>query len=206
MKTPLLLVGSAGLLAVAVALVVWLVISPEERPADAVKPLPPPSGFRAEMLADASSEGARVFIRTCTQCHDLPNPKMRASEEWPPIVHRMVSRLIRRKALSMSRHPIYLPTAEADAQIVVYLKENGLKAAALGDDTSTAATLFKARCGQCHLPPDPAQHTADAWPAIVDQMRKNIEVFKRTPITDGERAEIIAFLSARAGNSKAGVR
>ncbi len=208
MKRHLLLVVSAGLLTVAVGLVVSLVVSPEERPADTVKPLPPPSGFRAEMLADSSSEGARAFIRICTQCHDLPNPKMHTSKEWPQIVHRMITRLIRRKALSMSPTPLYLPSTTADAQIVTYLKENGSKAmtATMQGDSTAVAVLFKSRCGQCHLPPDPAQHSADAWPAIVDRMRKNIATDKRTPITDAERMEIVAFLSAWAGKTEAGTR
>lgn len=40
-------------------------------------------------LLSPESQGAILFKETCSQCHALPNPKLRTSSEWPKVVERM---------------------------------------------------------------------------------------------------------------------
>lgn len=35
------------------------------------------------------SEGARLFLQTCSQCHALPDPKLHTPQEWDQVVERM---------------------------------------------------------------------------------------------------------------------
>ena len=39
------------------------------------------------------SGGRALFRRTCSQCHQLPNPESHTAEQWPRIVKRMVDHL-----------------------------------------------------------------------------------------------------------------
>jgi hypothetical protein len=48
--------------------------------------------------------------------------------------------------------------------------------------------------------PDPALHTPDQWPSIVERMRKNMEAMGKRVITDRERDEIAGFLTKTAGS------
>jgi cytochrome c5 len=197
MRKHLFLVFSAVLLVVAASLVASMVFSPEERPDPTQAPLPPPKGFRAEMLADTTSPGAVIFIKTCPQCHDLPNPRMHAAEEWPPVVFRMVDRLIRRKTFSMAHKPLFLPGDAEYPLLIAYLQKNGLRKASAQwvTDRSPDAVLFNARCTQCHSLPDPTLHTAAEWPGVIDRMRRHVSEFKRMPISDAEKERLVSFLS-----------
>ena len=47
------------------------------------------------------------------------------------------------------------------------------KATARGLDTP-AGRAFSATCSQCHALPDPVQHTAADWPAVVLRMQRNM--------------------------------
>ena len=199
----LFLVYAALLLGGAGVLVIWMILSPDAPPDPATKPLPLPSGFRAELLSDRSSDGAVVFIKTCGQCHDLPNPKLHSTRDWPSVVSKMARHLIVRKAFY--KKPLFIPNDAEYQRLVAYLAENGIRPMpAHWRDLSPAATLFKARCAQCHALPDPAQHTMAEWPGVVTRMRQNIqrlqdiEKSRRIPISNDEAFQIIAFLSKLA--------
>lgn len=36
-----------------------------------------------------NSEGSRLFLQTCSQCHALPDPKLHTPQEWEQVVERM---------------------------------------------------------------------------------------------------------------------
>ena len=44
-------------------------------------------------LPEPRSEGARLAVTYCVQCHYLPNPAMHNAARWKPIVERMVWRM-----------------------------------------------------------------------------------------------------------------
>lgn len=44
-------------------------------------------GAREEALPEA--EGREAFVRICSRCHGLPDPRQREADEWPAVVERM---------------------------------------------------------------------------------------------------------------------
>jgi len=45
----------------------------------------PPADFEPRQLPNAKSRGARLLVRYCVQCHNLPNPAMHNAAKWPGI-------------------------------------------------------------------------------------------------------------------------
>src|SRR2546429_8817513 len=52
-----------------------------------------PPTYEARQLPERGSRGARLSMRYCVQCHNLPNPAMHNAAKWPGIVERMVLRM-----------------------------------------------------------------------------------------------------------------
>src|SRR5206468_2014697 len=52
-----------------------------------------PPTFEERQLPQPRSRGARLTLRYCVQCHNLPNPAMHHAQKWPGIVERMVLRM-----------------------------------------------------------------------------------------------------------------
>ena len=52
-----------------------------------------PPAFAPAELPDPGSEGARLTLRYCVQCHNLANPAMHHAAKWPAVVDRMVVRM-----------------------------------------------------------------------------------------------------------------
>lgn len=151
-----------------------------------------PAGFRAEQLADQSSAGAKLFIKTCSQCHELPSPKIHTPQEWPPVIDRMLQRLRAREELSM-------PTREEAEHIAGYLIFHGKNPSApLLTDPSPAAVLYRERCGQCHLLPHPLQQTREEWVEVVDRMQDQMRRQQKNPLTDSEKRSILEYLQQKA--------
>jgi cytochrome c5 len=155
-----------------------------------------PPGVTPENLPDPKSQGAKLLVRYCHQCHNLPSPSMHSAEEWPDIATRM---FYRTKMMS-GRMGIESPTQEEQVTIVNYLKSYALKPATseLPAAESPAAILFKQTCTQCHPLPDPKSHTAAEWPAIVERMKSNMEFWHKRVITDEEKSQILTYLEANA--------
>ena len=63
---------------------------------------------------DADSLGAKEYMRTCMQCHNLPNPKLHKKTEWPAVVKRM-----QRHMKSMGK---VSPSKDEERLIIQYLK------------------------------------------------------------------------------------
>jgi hypothetical protein len=63
---------------------------------------------------------------------------------------------------------------------------------------SPDAVLFKHRCHDCHVPPSPHDHTADAWPAIVQRMQSHRVTNGLTPLSGEELRRIRAYLQRNA--------
>lgn len=69
-------------------------------------------GAREETLP--GGEGRDPFVRICSRCHALPDPRQRAAEEWPAVVERMRGHMDRMEVEDVS-------DAEAD-RVVRYLQ------------------------------------------------------------------------------------
>ncbi len=158
-----------------------------------------PTGFRAEQLADQSSAGATLFIKTCSQCHELPSPKMHTPQEWPPVVDRMLQRLRTREELNPGTEVLLMPSKEEAEHIADYLTFHGdNKNTFLLTDATPAAVLYRERCSQCHLLPHPVQQTPDEWVSVVDRMQDHMRRAQKNPLTDQEKRTILEFLKRKA--------
>ena len=52
-----------------------------------------PPAVQPAHLPEPRSEGARLTVRYCVQCHHLPNPAMHTAARWKSVVERMVWRM-----------------------------------------------------------------------------------------------------------------
>src|ERR1700704_1615743 len=90
-----------------------------------------PPTFAPELLPEPRSEGARLTLRYCVQCHNLANPAMHHAEKWPGIVERMVLRMEGRGNLgalmSEMMAGVKAPSEEETVLLVAYLKRHAQK-------------------------------------------------------------------------------
>lgn len=171
-----------------------------------------PPGFEPKQLPEPKSEGARLTLRYCVQCHYLANPAMHDAERWAAVVRRMVPRMEGKgnlgKVMSELMEGVEAPGAAETAAIVAYLQKHGQRAldpAKVPEVNAPAAEPFRLACGQCHVLPDPRRHSAKEWPAVVARMQKHMEWTNRVvgskPVPGEPQLrveEINAFLARHA--------
>ncbi len=171
-----------------------------------------PPGFKAAMLPESGSRGARLTLRYCVQCHNLANPAMHEPRKWQPTVARMVLRMQGKgnlgKLMAEMMAGVEAPAHEETRLIVAYLRRHAQKPLdpdRLPEVATPAGESFRIACSQCHALPDPRRYTAKQWPAVVARMQKNMEWMNRvigTKPTPGEPQlrieDINAFLSRHA--------
>jgi hypothetical protein len=145
-----------------------------------------PPTFEAERLPEPGSAGARLTLRYCVQCHNLPNPAMHHAAKWPPVVERMVQRMEGRgnmgTLMAEMMAGVQAPGAEETRVLVAYLRKHAqrtLDAKRYPDVQGPAGEAFRLACNQCHTLPDPKRHTAAEWRAVVARMQENMEWMNR---------------------------
>jgi hypothetical protein len=131
-------------------------------------------------LPEPRSDGARLTARYCVQCHYLPSPQMHSAAKWDATVERMVWRMRGRGNLGalmkeMMAH-VHAPTAEEVVTLTRYLRKHGQREIDPAHPAlkSTAGQIYSLACSQCHALPDPRQHTARQWPAVVERMKRHM--------------------------------
>lgn len=156
-----------------------------------------PPGIDPALLPEPQSSGANALQHYCGQCHGLPGPGMHTEGEWPAVVDRMNRRMQMMKGMMQIEAP---PPAELQT-LVEYLQQHAqrpLDPAAYPNLATPAGQTFRVTCSQCHALPEPRQHAAQEWPAVVERMRKNMMAMgKRIPDRE-ETAAIIGFLQQHA--------
>jgi hypothetical protein len=145
-----------------------------------------PPTFEARQLPEPASRGARLTLRYCVQCHNLPNPAMHHAEKWPAVVERMVLRMEGRGNLGALMRQmmagVEAPGETDTAAIVAYLARHAQKpldAARYPEVNRPSGDAFRLACNQCHVLPDPRRYTAAEWPAVVARMQENMEWMNR---------------------------
>jgi hypothetical protein len=171
-----------------------------------------PPTFERAQLPEPRSRGARLTVRYCVQCHNLPNPAMHHAAKWPAIVERMVLRMegkgnYGRLMFEMMAGVEAPGPGETDA-LVAYLQKHGqapLDPRKIPEAYTPAGEPFRLACNQCHVLPDPKRHTAEEWRAVVARMQENMQWMNRvvgTQPVPGEPQlrveEINAFLAKYA--------
>jgi hypothetical protein len=145
-----------------------------------------PPGFEASMLPEPGSQGARLTLRYCVQCHNLANPAMHEARKWPAIVERMALRMEgggnMGRLMADMMAGVEAPSPEDARAVVAYLRKHSQKALErkrYPEVNSPAGESFRLACSQCHVLPDPRRHTPGEWPAVVARMQKNMEWMNR---------------------------
>jgi len=171
-----------------------------------------PPTYDPAQLPESDSEGARLTLRYCVQCHNLANPAMHHAPKWPSIVRRMVLRMQGRgnmgTLMSEMMAGVKAPTAEETRTIVAYLQKHAqspLDPGRYPEVFTPAGEAFRLACNQCHVLPDPKRHTAEEWPGVVARMQENMQWMNRVvgtkPIAGEPQLridEILAFLRRHA--------
>lgn len=140
-----------------------------------------PPAVEPRDLPEPASQGARLTVRYCVQCHYLPNPRMHSRARWKQVAERMVWRMRGNgnmgALMKEMMDEISAPTQEETATLVAYLQRNAQKEIPADHPAlkSEAGQMFVIACSQCHALPDPAQHTAREWPAVVERMKGHMQ-------------------------------
>jgi hypothetical protein len=145
-----------------------------------------PPSFEPEQLPEPKSEGARLTLAYCVQCHNLPNPAMHHAAKWPGIVDRMVPRMQGKgnmgTLMAEMMAGVKSPSAEETKAIKDYLRrfaQKPLDPQRYPEVNRPAGEAFRIACSQCHVLPDPRRHTAAEWRAVVARMQENMEWMNR---------------------------
>lgn len=157
-----------------------------------------PPAIDRSILPEPQSDGARLLARYCSQCHNFPGPGMHTATEWPAVVARMV----RRDRSMAGMMGVVAPGEEqvraisdylvAHAQVPIDRKEFGRYLKTRG------GKAFSATCGQCHVLPNPPQHTAAEWPGVVARMISHEHEMHRAVPGAAAAQDIIRFLQLHA--------
>jgi hypothetical protein len=145
-----------------------------------------PPTFELQELPAPKSRGARLLVRYCVQCHNLPNPAMHHAAKWHAVFERMVVRMRGKgnmgELMQEMMAGVKAPSADEAAILLSYLRKNGQKPIdprKYPEIFRPEGKSFKLACEQCHVLPDPMRHTATEWPAVVARMEKNMEWMNR---------------------------
>ena len=145
-----------------------------------------PPAFQARQLPEPKSAGARLTIRYCVQCHNLPNPAMHHAARWRPVVERMAKRMEGRgnmgTLMADMMAGVKAPPPEEVRVLVAYLRKHAqapLDPKRYPEVGRASGEAFRLACSQCHVLPDPGRHTAQEWRAVVARMQENMEWMNR---------------------------
>ena len=175
-----------------------------------------PPTFDAAQLPRPRSAGARLLVRYCVQCHNLPNPAMHDARRWPSVLERMVLRMRGKGNLGVLMKEmmagVEAPTEAEHRVLLAYLRRHAQKAIdpkAVTDLYAPEGEAFRLACSQCHVLPDPGRYTAAEWPKVVARMQENMQWMNRvvgTKPVPGEPQlrleDINAFLARHARRAR----
>lgn len=160
-----------------------------------------PPGIDPAQLPAPTSKGARLLTRYCMQCHNLPGPGMHTAPEWPAVVHRMNQRMQMMSGHGMMMGQVEAPSADELQSVLDYLQAHAQRPIdpnRYPELATAAGRAFQRTCAHCHALPDPQQHTAKEWPAVVGRMQQNMRTMGRTVPDEQTLGEIIGFLQRHA--------
>ncbi len=157
----------------------------------------PPAGMAPSDLPGPSSEGAQLLRQYCTACHALPSPATHSATDWPVVLRRM---WLRTEGVA---EEFNLPVPDARERVVIlnYLLEHALVVSRTELPSGAGRTLFTTNCSRCHELPDPGQHSANDWAAVVIRMRQHmVQMLGQSP-PQSDVQETILYLE-RASSAR----
>jgi len=140
-----------------------------------------PPAVEPRRLPEPKSEGARLAVTYCVQCHYLPNPAMHEATRWNSVVERMVWRMEGKgnmgKLMQDMMAGVKAPNADEQDKLTRYLQKHAqreIDPKRYPDLKSQQGQMFSIACSQCHALPDPKRHSAIEWPHVVERMQRNM--------------------------------
>lgn len=156
-----------------------------------------PYGTDPALLPEPRSTGARLLQGFCTQCHNLPDPRLHTASEWPQVLVRMNMRMQMMGGMMHGMMGVVAPIeAELDT-LLAYLQQHAyqpIDSARYPELDTMAGRAFGTYCAQCHAPPDPRLHVAPEWPAVVARMRGHMADLGKAVPDETTTGEIMGFL------------
>ena len=163
----------------------------------------------------SGTPGARLVASYCSQCHGTPSPKAHSASDWDPVFRRMIllmEKSNRRQGMGgmmrgmgrnrpMGMMGARVPTEKEQAEMLSYLRQNALKSIPVDSvqaEGNLAAGEFVRYCSRCHALPDPGQHTAAEWPAVVDRMQAHARDGQLPVMTPEEKTQVLTYLRQHA--------
>lgn len=159
-----------------------------------------PQGILPTLLPNNTSEGAQALIENCGQCHGLPAPGLHTADEWPAVVQRMKMHI----SWSKKWMQINVPDEQELNTITVYLQKHAqtqIDTTVHTDLDSETGKVFSEVCAQCHVLPDPSQHTAIQWPSVVERMLGYMNVQNKEVPSEQDSQMIIEYLQSSTDKS-----
>lgn len=159
-----------------------------------VKRIVIPFGVAASQLPDPQSKGATLFASYCSQCHNLPSPRMHSTDDWPTRFEKMMDHAV---LMAGTSSDIKLPADKEKGEIVAYLVKSGFKGLPADSPLRGEYQVFNIIwfCSVCHAVPDPGQHPAKEWARIVDRMNGFRKKQGRDEMSSSDREAVISFFA-----------
>ena len=158
-----------------------------------VKKIVLPFGLSADQLPDAKSKGAELYATYCSQCHNLPSPKMHSANDWPMRFEKMMDHATQMAGASPG---VKTPAKKEKKEIVSYLQKNGFRGLPANSPILREPQAFNLLwfCSVCHAVPDPKQFPPEQWDKIVDRMNGYRKTQGREEMSSNDREMVIHIL------------
>jgi cytochrome c5 len=162
--------------------------------AAALVALPPP-GVAPGDLPEPQSAGAQSVGEFCSACHNVPAPSLHSATDWPGVVRRMWLRIDELPA----EFSVKNPTVQQRQVLLDYLLKHSLQVSGTALPQGAGRATFSEMCSRCHALPDPRQHSAADWPAVVMRMEQRMTDMKVKRPSSAQTQEILGYLNRVSG-------
>lgn len=161
-----------------------------------IKRIAIPGGLTEDKLPDPQSKGAMLFASYCSQCHNLPSPRMHSADDWPMRFEKMMDHAM---LMAGTSPDVKIPVDKEKEEIISYLGKNGFKALPADAPLLREPQAFNVVwfCSACHAVPDPSQFPAKEWGKIVDRMNSYRKKQGREEMSNSDMKAVINFLAKK---------
>jgi len=157
-----------------------------------------PPGVPAAELPDPQSKGAELVAKYCGQgCHGIPAPSSHAQTDWPVVLRRMWLRMAK---IDTTYH-VAVPDDAERTVILEYMLAHAFQVTSGDLPDAPGKDRFVATCSQCHGLPDPKQHAAQDWVAVVRRMNVHMEKMLGSVLSQDEMQRIVLYLGKASSAS-----
>ena len=66
------------------------------------------------------------------------------------------------------------------------------------EEGSSVMQLYIAKCGDCHVAPQPVSHVAKVWPGVLQRMQMRMQAKARRPLDKAELGMILDYVQRHA--------